>query len=125
MGQDWEKNWEYIRFINKVTLSLGLLSPTIPSFQCYLQSKENLLNVNTKRWNSTFNAQGTKLIIIVIGVGVVKIYVTSVEALREKERQDETQFSTKIDGFLSFSHKDMNLNLIINNFFIILKSIMV
>jgi hypothetical protein len=33
----------------------------------------------------------------------VKIYVTAVEAHREKERQDETQFSTKIDGFLSFS----------------------
>jgi hypothetical protein len=25
-----------------------------------------------------------------------------VEALKEKERQDETQFTTKIDGFLSF-----------------------
>ncbi len=24
------------------------------------------------------------------------------EALRQKERQDETQFTTKIDGFLSF-----------------------
>jgi hypothetical protein len=28
----------------------------------------------------------------------VKIYVASVEALREKERQDETQFTTKIGG---------------------------
>jgi hypothetical protein len=26
----------------------------------------------------------------------------AVEALRKKERQDETQFITKIDGFLSF-----------------------
>jgi hypothetical protein len=25
-----------------------------------------------------------------------------VEALRKKERQDETRFTTKIDGFLSF-----------------------
>jgi hypothetical protein len=32
----------------------------------------------------------------------VKIYVAAVEALRKKERQDETQFTTKIDGFLSF-----------------------
>jgi hypothetical protein len=31
----------------------------------------------------------------------VKIYVGAVEALGEKERQDETQFITKIDGFLS------------------------
>jgi hypothetical protein len=34
----------------------------------------------------------------------VKIYVAAaVEALREKERQDETQFTTKIDGFLSLT----------------------
>jgi hypothetical protein len=26
----------------------------------------------------------------------------AVEALRQKERQDETQFTTKIDGFVSF-----------------------
>jgi hypothetical protein len=32
----------------------------------------------------------------------MKIYVAAVEALRKKERQDETQFTTKIDGFLSF-----------------------
>jgi hypothetical protein len=36
----------------------------------------------------------------------VKIYVAaavdSLEVLRKKERQDETQFTTKIDGFLSF-----------------------
>jgi hypothetical protein len=27
----------------------------------------------------------------------------AVEALRKKERQDETQFTTKSDGFLSFN----------------------
>jgi hypothetical protein len=33
----------------------------------------------------------------------VKIYVAAVEVvLRKKERQDETQFTTKIDGFLEF-----------------------
>jgi hypothetical protein len=32
----------------------------------------------------------------------VKIYVAAVEALRKKERQDETQFSTKIGGKTSF-----------------------
>jgi hypothetical protein len=30
------------------------------------------------------------------------VYAAALEALREKERQDETQFITKIDGFLSF-----------------------
>jgi hypothetical protein len=33
----------------------------------------------------------------------VKIYVAAVEALRKNERQDETQFTTKFEGFLSFS----------------------
>jgi hypothetical protein len=35
---------------------------------------------------------------IVVQVGAVKIYVTAMEANRKKERQDETQFTTKIDG---------------------------
>jgi len=29
--------------------------------------------------------------------GAMKIYVATVEALRKKERQDETQFTTKFD----------------------------
>jgi hypothetical protein len=33
----------------------------------------------------------------------VKIYVAAVEADRKKERKAETQFTTKIDGFLSFT----------------------
>jgi hypothetical protein len=52
--------------------------------------------------NSAFNAQGSRLIIVVVHVKAVKIYVAAVEALRKKERQDETRFTTKIDGFLSF-----------------------
>jgi hypothetical protein len=33
----------------------------------------------------------------------VKIYAAAaVEALKRKKRQDETQFTSKIDGFLSF-----------------------
>ncbi len=39
---------------------------------------------------------------VVVQVGAVKIYVAAVEALRKKERQDETQFTTKIDGFSEF-----------------------
>jgi len=34
-------------------------------------------------------------------VGTMKIYVIAKEAFRKKERHDETQFITKIDGFLS------------------------
>jgi hypothetical protein len=36
--------------------------------------------------------------IFVVQVGAVKIYVAAVEALRKKERQVETQFTTKIGG---------------------------
>jgi hypothetical protein len=49
------------------------------------------------------NAKGSRLIIIVVHIRAVKIYVAAVEELRKKERQDETQFTTKIDGFLSFN----------------------
>jgi hypothetical protein len=55
-----------------------------------------------KCWNSAFYAQGSRLIIVVVQLGAAKIYVAALEALRKKERQDETQFTTKIDDFLSF-----------------------
>jgi hypothetical protein len=39
-----------------------------------------------------------RLIIVVVQVEAVKIYVAAEEALRKKERGDETQFTTKIGG---------------------------
>jgi hypothetical protein len=33
----------------------------------------------------------------------VKIYAPAEEALKQKERQDKTQFIAKIDGFLIFT----------------------
>jgi hypothetical protein len=54
------------------------------------------------KFNAAFNAQGSRLIIVVVQLGAVRIYVAAVEALRRKERQDETQFTTKVDGFMSF-----------------------
>ncbi len=56
-----------------------------------------------KCWISAPNAQGLRGIIVAVQVGAVKIYVESVEALRTKERQGETQKTIKIDGFLSFT----------------------
>jgi hypothetical protein len=52
-------------------------------------------------WNSAFNAQGSRIIIVIVQVGAVKMYVAAVEAHRKKrlgqqERQDESQFTTKI-----------------------------
>jgi hypothetical protein len=48
--------------------------------------------------NSAFNAQGSRVIIVVLEVGAVKIYVAAVDSLMKKERGDETQFTTKIGG---------------------------
>jgi predicted oxidoreductase (fatty acid repression mutant protein) len=50
-----------------------------------------------KMLNSAFNAQVSRVIIIVVQVAV-KIYVAATEALRIKERQDESQFATKFGG---------------------------
>jgi len=60
-----------------------------PLFQWYALNNENLLNFNMKCWISTFNAQGLKIIIIVVHVGVVKIHITIVDAFKKNERLDE------------------------------------
>jgi hypothetical protein len=44
------------------------------------------------------NAQGLRLIIVVVQLRAVKIYVAAVEALGENEREYETHFATKIVG---------------------------
>ncbi len=38
-----------------------------------------------KCWNSAFNAQGSRGTTVAVRVGVVKIYVAAVEALRKKK----------------------------------------
>jgi hypothetical protein len=53
------------------------------------QSKETLLDLNMKCWNSSH--QGSRVIIGVVQVGAVEMYVT-VEALRKNRREDEMQF---------------------------------
>ncbi len=52
-----------ITVIHKVTLSF-----TYPLFQWYPQNKEILLNLSMKSSNSTFNAQGSRVTIIVVHV---------------------------------------------------------
>ncbi len=48
----------------------------------------------------------------------MKIYVAAaVEALRKEERQDETQFTTKIDGWLSEFLPSLNANVLFCRFF--------
>ncbi len=48
--------------------------------------------------NSAFNAQGSRVTILDVQVGAVKIYVAAAEALKKKERQDETQLTIQIGG---------------------------
>jgi hypothetical protein len=106
---NWEpKSWILISLdFNPKTIELSLKSPCLhpvfgppfpppPLFQWYPQSKEILLNLNMECWNSAFNAQGSGVLTVVVQVGAVKLYVAAVKALRKKERQDETQFTTKI-----------------------------
>jgi len=57
-----------------------------------------------KCWSSAFNAQDSRVIIVVVQIGAVKIYVAAVEALWKKESGDETQFTPKIGGKTSLGH---------------------
>ncbi len=82
----------YIKVIHKVTFSFT----SDPIFQWCPQSKEILLNLSMKCWNS--DLMHKVVIIKVVQVGTVKIFVAAVEALRKKEREDETQLTTKIGG---------------------------
>jgi hypothetical protein len=46
----------------------------------------------------SFNAKGSRVIIVVVQLGAVKIYIAAVEAFRKKEIGDEIQFTTKSGG---------------------------
>jgi hypothetical protein len=69
-----------------------------PLFEWGPQSKEILLNLGMKSWNSAFNAQ---VIIVVVQVGAVEIYVATVEAPRKKEREGQNRMK------LSLRQKEM------------------
>ncbi len=49
-----------------------------------------------KCWKSASSTQGSRLI-VVLQVGAVKIYAATMETLKRKERQGETQFTTKTE----------------------------
>ncbi len=68
----------------------------------FIKSQYEMLQLSMKCWNSAFNAQSSRLIIVLVQLGTLNIHVTAVEMLMKKERQGETQFTTKIDSFLSF-----------------------
>jgi hypothetical protein len=66
-----------------------------PLFQWYRQNKEILLNLRMKCWNSAFNAQGSRVIIVIVQVGV-KIYVASLEALGKNKYGMKLNLSPKL-----------------------------
>jgi hypothetical protein len=46
-----------------------------------------------------FNAEDSRITLVVVQVEAMKIHVAAVEALKKKERWDETQFTTKLMVF--------------------------
>jgi predicted oxidoreductase (fatty acid repression mutant protein) len=98
---------------------LGLLSPPNPSFSGIDKVKDILLNLSMKWRNSAFNAQGSRLIIIIVQVvgatfnaqgsrliivivqvvGAVKIYVAAVEALRKRKDRMKLSVPPKLMVF--------------------------
>jgi hypothetical protein len=63
------------------------------------------------------NAQGWRLIIVVVQVGAVKNMWQQWRRTRKIKDRDETQFTTKIDGFLSFTPPPLNGNVLFSCFF--------
>jgi hypothetical protein len=45
---------------------------------------------------SAFNAQGLRVIVVIVQEGAVKIYTAAVKALRKKKRQDELSIHSKV-----------------------------
>jgi hypothetical protein len=58
-----------------------------------------MLELNMKCWNSTFNAQGSKSIIVIVQVKEVRIYVATIELLMKKERQMKLNLPPKLMVF--------------------------
>jgi hypothetical protein len=69
-----------------------------PLFQWCPQSKEILLNLSMKCWNSAFTAQGSRLIIVFCTGKSSENICRSSGGAQEIGKTDETQFTAKIAG---------------------------
>jgi hypothetical protein len=56
-------------------------------------------NLSMKCWNSAFNAEGSRVIIVDVQVGAVKIYASG--GAQEKGKIRWNQFTTKTGGKIS------------------------
>ncbi len=72
--------------LNRVTRTVTLCFTPHPLFQWYLQSNEILLNLGVKCWNSAFNVHRSRVIIVVVQGGAVKIYVAAVRSAKGNTR---------------------------------------
>jgi hypothetical protein len=80
-----------------------------------MKSQYEMLKLSTKCWISAFNAQSWRGVTVPVRVGAVKIYVAAVEALKKKERQSETQESSKLMVF--WVSTPLNANVLFCRFF--------
>jgi len=94
----------YSRVIWKVILCFypqsPLISAPIPLFQWYPQNNEILLNLGMKCWNSALNEQGSRLLIVVVQVGAVKIYVAAVRLSGKGKDRMKLSLPSKLVGKL-------------------------
>ncbi len=75
-----------MKLVWELKLSVKSLSFTpYPLFPWYPQSNEILLHLSMRCWNLASNAQGSRVIIVVVQAEAVKIYVAAVEA-EDKEK---------------------------------------
>jgi len=88
------------RVIYKVTLCfipyLLCFRPLSPLPMVFAKLGIFLLNLGMKCCVSAFNAQGSRVIIIVVQVGAVKIYVTAAQALRRKKQRMKLSLPPKL-----------------------------
>jgi hypothetical protein len=70
---------------------LSLLAPPYPLSQWYQQSNETVIDLNMRCSNSAFDAQGSRVITVVLHVRTVKIYVAG----GKMKDKDKTQFIIK------------------------------
>jgi hypothetical protein len=52
----------------------------------YLQSKEILLNLSMNHWNSAFNAQGLRIIVLIVQIRALKICIAGGRSGGDQEK---------------------------------------
>jgi hypothetical protein len=87
-----------------------VFGPAFTPVPWYPQSNEILLSLSMKCWNSGFNAQGSRLLIVIVWIVAVKIFCSSSGGAQEKGRNSvyyqnwwKTNFGSQLFRFVKFS----------------------